>query len=526
MATQPLNIDDFAAKIKAKYPDYATMDNAVLAHRIVEKYPDYASQVDLNARSAPASVPKPYNPPQSIWERLGIVPSANATPAPLQPGEQAGPSLGGSPGEMLMQGLGQGTKTAGKAYVSQGPGQMLEGAVDIAQGNISRGGHKAISGAMVTALPIMPEAIAANPLVAARAAAGGFVTGQAAEAGTKALGGSEDQQKLAGDLGNLAGGTVAGTGMIRAFLESPTKALLGRVAGATDGVISDDLLGTISPRALHGLRMLRAAAKVAGASEDSDLSAIATKHADAIGAKEQELNAALSKANALPPEGPTAQFKDVPDLRVQPSQQPPQNLLNKPSVAQAQPQPQGGAFPVVPPEGAIQESKLPDMEIYKEPIQPPKALKPPTLLEQLRQWDQIRQIHSQLEDQIGKGQDELQQWMDDHNQQAPGAKIPAAVKANLKSKGVPLPDEPRVPTSDADMEELLMRSVQQKNRAMPESAFNDAAKTFTRPSRAGTPQGIADQINAAKAGKPADSAMSRVDQHKVAKAKSARAGDD
>jgi hypothetical protein len=42
-----LSVDDFASKIKAKYPEYAKVDNSQLAKKIVEKYPDYASQVDF-----------------------------------------------------------------------------------------------------------------------------------------------------------------------------------------------------------------------------------------------------------------------------------------------------------------------------------------------------------------------------------------------------------------------------------------------------------------------------------------------
>lgn len=46
--------DEFGAKIKAKYPDYADMDNTELSRRIVAKHPDYASQVDFSdAKDAP-----------------------------------------------------------------------------------------------------------------------------------------------------------------------------------------------------------------------------------------------------------------------------------------------------------------------------------------------------------------------------------------------------------------------------------------------------------------------------------------
>lgn len=402
-----------------------------------------APQIDFSKyESKPAA---PADKPKSIWERMGIVPAADATPPPLKPGEQAGPSGDGSPGEMLNTGLTQGSKELGKYYATQGPGQMVSGAGDIVKGDIAKGGHKVISGAGVTLLPIMPEAIAANPLMAARAVGGGIVGSKVAGAGAQALGANPDQQQFTEDIGNLAGGTAAATGVLRAFLQSPTKALLGKAAGALDGVVSDDVLGMVSPRALHGLRMLRAANKIASGTAEPELSSIATKHTEAISGLESQLNEALSKANALPPEGPTATIKDVPDLRVQPSQQAPQNLLAKPLPGKPQMR-QGGTFQVVPPENAITPSGkvTPNMEIYNEEIQPPKPLKPPTLLAQMREWDNIRKIHAQLEDQIGKGQDEIQQWMEDHNrQEAGGASTAAKAKFNA-AKAAALPDTPTV----------------------------------------------------------------------------------
>lgn len=53
MATQPLSIDQFAAKIKTKYPDYASMENGDLVNKIVAKYPEYKSQIDFSTSSAP-----------------------------------------------------------------------------------------------------------------------------------------------------------------------------------------------------------------------------------------------------------------------------------------------------------------------------------------------------------------------------------------------------------------------------------------------------------------------------------------
>lgn len=53
MATSPLSVEQFAAKIKAKYPDYASVPDDELARRIVEKYPEYKAQVSFQPIAAP-----------------------------------------------------------------------------------------------------------------------------------------------------------------------------------------------------------------------------------------------------------------------------------------------------------------------------------------------------------------------------------------------------------------------------------------------------------------------------------------
>lgn len=62
-----LSPDDFAASIKAQYPQYKDVDNLTLAKAIVEKYPVYASKVDLtppqtNDEPAPAEAYQSANP--------------------------------------------------------------------------------------------------------------------------------------------------------------------------------------------------------------------------------------------------------------------------------------------------------------------------------------------------------------------------------------------------------------------------------------------------------------------------------
>ncbi len=45
MADQQLTVSEFAAKIKAKYPEYKDIDDLELSRKIVDKYPEYESLV-------------------------------------------------------------------------------------------------------------------------------------------------------------------------------------------------------------------------------------------------------------------------------------------------------------------------------------------------------------------------------------------------------------------------------------------------------------------------------------------------
>src|SRR6202048_1461916 len=45
MPQEPLSISDFVAKIKEKYPDYASLDDETLAQKIITKYPEYESNL-------------------------------------------------------------------------------------------------------------------------------------------------------------------------------------------------------------------------------------------------------------------------------------------------------------------------------------------------------------------------------------------------------------------------------------------------------------------------------------------------
>lgn len=81
-----LSSDQFAQQIKAKYPQYASVDNATLTQKMVAKYPQYADKV----QTAPA-------PPASAPDNRGVLEKASdfITKSNL-PGAQLGQALGNS----------------------------------------------------------------------------------------------------------------------------------------------------------------------------------------------------------------------------------------------------------------------------------------------------------------------------------------------------------------------------------------------------------------------------------------------
>lgn len=275
--------------------------------------------------------------------------------------------------------------------------------------------------------------------------------------------------------GKVAGwpGAIAGAGLGE-VLAKPTASLTNKLGGVM---------------AKTGAGSLREIYEQATPQAKAELETKLQSHQAAVQDLHQQLGDALAK------------FHDIADYRVQPGEKAPQNLLD---AAKNVPQsgfdeatqtyirpskmgtPQGiqdmlaaaksgesttarvDTHKVAKTSIGKEVSATPNATIYDEPIQEKtakqiyaekflqKSAPKQTLLEQLRQWDQIRQIHSQLEDQIGKGQDEIQQWMEDHNQETAGGKSTA--KPAEKSSA-PKVDKPQVPKSDAEIETLLMKSL-------------------------------------------------------------------
>jgi len=67
MATQPLTVDQFAASIKAKYPQYDSIPDAQLVEKIVAKYPQYKSRI---GGAAPQPPGVPSAPPIPFADRV------------------------------------------------------------------------------------------------------------------------------------------------------------------------------------------------------------------------------------------------------------------------------------------------------------------------------------------------------------------------------------------------------------------------------------------------------------------------
>lgn len=69
-----MNVEEFAQKIKAKYPQYESLDNADLAKKMIDKYPQYGEQVDMWGEEIDKfKITEVANPTSNILWRAGTV---------------------------------------------------------------------------------------------------------------------------------------------------------------------------------------------------------------------------------------------------------------------------------------------------------------------------------------------------------------------------------------------------------------------------------------------------------------------
>lgn len=141
-----------------------------------------------------------------------------------------------------------------KLWAQKGPKAVYEGLKDIYAGNYAKGGHEAISGAGLTALPFVAapavSAAIANPLGMGLALGGGYLGMKGAQAGAEALGATEDQAALAGDIGGLASGVVGGRAGA-AVRRLPLRQMTTTGLDAASAALENPVVGAISPRAYH-----------------------------------------------------------------------------------------------------------------------------------------------------------------------------------------------------------------------------------------------------------------------------------
>jgi hypothetical protein len=444
---------------------------------------------------------QPATPPAKpgFFQRMGLVPDSNNNGAGV--GEK---EIQGGLGDAVISGMGDISKRMGAAYVKRGPAEVVRGAGDVIDGKIAQGGSRIIGGAGVTLAPLAPESIASNPIMAARGLIGGFGGGQLAGGITQLSGGNPDQVKFAGDIGNLAGGFAAATGLPRALLQTPLKEAILKNPDLMHTVLEPrkafiKWLGSQIEDRLGVMGGSPAAAEAAPASAPppafnnqpaggspmfnnrtpGTLGFRGNENAPTIGAGQPQINV-YPDPNARPsivtrPANPST---FVPTPQNIPTVNPPKSTAFPmfPETAPldrqlpAAPNPQPPAYLAMKAQGP-RGTNL-EMPVISPNAEPPalKASVPATpktrgqqMLDDLRQWDMIRKLHDEMDRQIGMGQDEAQAWMDAHNQQAPGAKkIPAAVQAAAEKAQAPIPQglEPQVPQNDGDIESLLLKSLQ------------------------------------------------------------------
>jgi hypothetical protein len=88
----PITPQEFAKKVKAKYPQYANVDDITLAKKMVEKYPQYSSQVsfDSNVKKKDSSVSNIPQPQQTSTTASPLAGGSLATPTPIKEEDEIG----------------------------------------------------------------------------------------------------------------------------------------------------------------------------------------------------------------------------------------------------------------------------------------------------------------------------------------------------------------------------------------------------------------------------------------------------
>jgi len=182
-------------------------------------------------------------------------------------------------------------------------GEIGGGVKDILSGNVAKGLHRIMTGGGSMLAPAAPFAVAAAPVTAVASVAGGAAGGSLAGKGATALGATPDQAALASDVGNLAGG-VGGGAATRAAGAAvrPAAQAVSKAASAIGESLDPDLVGLVSPRLAHALRMASKVGKVFGAASAEDVLDATVENKPYAGEKTPPPTAPAPKPPTLPDE--------------------------------------------------------------------------------------------------------------------------------------------------------------------------------------------------------------------------------
>lgn len=208
-----LSAEEFAGKIKAAYPDYASVPDQELTAKILQKYPDYQSQVlPPGAAQARAAVAKPLaaNLPQTV------------TP---QPGEDFNATM-----DRAVQ--------AGKKSLQNSDVMRMINTHAVGQGIADA--PKALAAASI-------PAIAAAPGAAAGATLGGSALGYLGQKGAEAAGASPATAANISGAGQLIGGIAGGVGGAKLQGMLPSAARAGAAINDVKATVGDHTIDVSGP---------------------------------------------------------------------------------------------------------------------------------------------------------------------------------------------------------------------------------------------------------------------------------------
>lgn len=241
---EPLSVSEFSSKVKSKYPEYASVDDATLAQKIVEKYPEYADRVKLDTSVSPkaATEKKVAEPKEAPKEPSPVAPSKKpdvvesvSSPTPKTSdivkgvGAEIGIGVSGQVagtaiGTAIMPGagtaIGYGVGSIGSGIAGSIAAQRIEGQEDISWG-------RAIAAGLIN---LVPGGAAKGAKGAAKITTG-MVGRAAAKESAKgvAFGATEATSRAIMDEGRL-----------------PTKEELAQYGGA--GALFGGALGAATPK--------------------------------------------------------------------------------------------------------------------------------------------------------------------------------------------------------------------------------------------------------------------------------------